>query len=299
MDSVFFVGGIGMTIFADWMAHITALLADWGIFRQSVSTFVLIFSFFIVRFISVMAVRRWNAPSSEEKRRWIVQIKNASLIIFAAALFGIWATEVRTLALSMVAAAAALAISTKEIIQCFLGGLYIASARPFELGDRIEVSGFRGEVMDQNFLSTTLWEVGPWKDVYQLSGRQIVIPNSVFLANPVQNQSLQQEYVLQTVRLILLPGEDWQKLEQTLLTAANAECAEFIEPALRAMNRVQQKEGLEFPRIEPRVSFQYDETGRLHATLRFPTPIQHLSRTEQRILRKVIASRPVPPLATT
>src|SRR5690606_24394117 len=140
-------------------------------------------------------------PSGEDKRRWIIQIKNISFIVLAAGLFGIWATELRAFALSLVAVAAALAISTKEIIQCFLGGFYITSAKPFELGDRIEINGVRGEVIDHNFLSTTLLEIGPAREINQLSGRQLVLPNSVFLSGPLQNQSLQQDYVLQTLRL--------------------------------------------------------------------------------------------------
>jgi len=39
------------------------------------------------------------------------------------------------------------------------------------------------------------------------------------------------------------------------------------------------------------VTFQYGEDGRLRATLRFPTPLDRVSRTEQAILRNVIAAR--------
>jgi small-conductance mechanosensitive channel len=209
----------------------------------------------------------------------------------AAGLFGIWATELRAFALSLVAVAAALAIATKEMIQCFMGGFYKASARPFEIGDRIEVNGVRGEVIDHNFMSTTLLEIGPDKNVFQLSGRQVVIPNSLFLLHPIQNQSMQQDYILQTVRFTLRQDEDWKDLERLLLEAANKECAPFLEPARSAMTRLAQREGLELPRVEPRVTFQYDDYGYLHATLRFPTPMDRVSRTEQAIVRSVIGTR--------
>jgi len=281
-----------MTYLSQSIAELIAVFNSWGVMKQMVSTLVLMLAFLLFRWATIMTIRRWNAPSGDEKRRWIIQIKNISMIILAAGLFGIWATELRSFALSLVAVAAALAIATKEILQCFLGGFYKASARPFELGDRIEVNGVRGEVIDHNFLSTTLLEIGPSREVHQLSGRQVVIPNSMFLVYPIQNQSLQQEYVLQSVRMVVQPGEDWRELERTLLESANRECSSFLEPARLSMARIGQREGLDLPRVEPKVTFQYDDHGHLHATLRFATPLDRVSRTEQAIMRAVIATRP-------
>jgi small-conductance mechanosensitive channel len=280
-----------MSFIADQVYELVKLFESWNVMKQIVSSVVLLLAFLFFRLSVIAMIRHWNAPSGEEKRRWIIQIKNMSIIILAAGLFGIWATELRSFALSMVAVAAALAISTKEIIQCFLGGFYITSVRPFELGDRIEVGHDRGEVIDHNFLSTTLLEIGPSREINQLSGRQIVIPNSVFLTQAIHNQSLQQDYVLQTLKLALLPGEKWQDLERLLLDSANHECKSFLEPALHAMKRMAQREGLDLPRVEPRVSFHFDETSKLQVTLRYPAPLDRVSRVEQAIVRSVLASR--------
>jgi small-conductance mechanosensitive channel len=282
-----------MTLIHDGFADIIALLESWNVMKQAVSSFALIVAFFLFRSMLILTIRRWNAPSGEDKRRWIIQVKNMSFIILAAGLFGIWATELRAFALSLVAVAAALAISFKEIIQCVLGGFYITSAKPFELGDRIEVNGCRGEVIDHNFLSTTLLEIGPQREINQLSGRQVVLPNSVFLLYPLQNQSLQQDYVLQTLRLLIYEGEDWRQTEKLLLEAANRECQPFLEPALHAMSRMAQREGLDLPRVEPRVTVQYDDHGRLHVTLRFPAPAGNVSRVEQAIVRSIVGARAV------
>jgi small-conductance mechanosensitive channel len=277
------------------VTELVGTLKSWDVLKQVVSTLVLFLAFMLFRWATIVTIRRWNAPSGEEKRRWIIQIKNVSLIILAAGLFGIWATELRAFALSLVAVAAALTIATKEILQCFLGGFYKASVRPFEIGDRIEVNGYRGEVIDHNFLSTTLLEIGPAREIAMLSGRQLVIPNSLFLMHPIQNQSLQEEYVLQAIRLHVNAGEDWRELERVLLESANRECSSFLEPARISMARIGQREGLDLPRVEPKVTFQYDDHGSLRATLRFPSPLDRVSRVEQAIIRSVIATREVPP----
>lgn len=275
----------------EWLDEALLLMRSWDVHRQLISSLALALLLSVFRWVCILTVRRWNAPSGDEKRRWIIQIKNISLILLAAGLFGIWATELRAFALSLVAVAAAVAISTKEIIQCLMGGFWKTSVRPFELGDRIEIAGYRGEVIDQNFLSTTLLEIGPAREMNQLSGRQIVIPNSLFLLNSVYNQSLQQRYVLQTTRLCVYPGEDWKALERMLLECANRECSSFLDGARHSMARLALREGLDLPRVEPRVTFQYDDHGKLHATLRFPTPLEKVSRTEQAILRGVLEAR--------
>lgn len=277
----------------DGVAEMMAVLESWNVTKQVFSSTALLVAFLFFRWTLILTIRQWNAPSGEEKRRWIIQVKNVSVIILAAGLFGIWATELRAFALSMVAVAAALAIATKEIIQCFLGGFYITSVKPFELGDRIEINGVRGEVIDHNFLSTVLLEIGPQADVNLLSGRQVVLPNSVFLSHPLKNQSLQQDYVLQTLRVAIAAGEKWQEVERLLLDAAQRECQSFLEPALHAMKRLAQREGLDLPRVEPRTSLQYDDFGRLHITLRFPAPLGHVTRVEQAILRSVVIARPL------
>jgi small-conductance mechanosensitive channel len=280
-----------MSFFVSWSESIVGQLESWGVYRQTLSTVALVIAVVGSRGAGILAIRRWNTPNPEEKRRWIYIIKNAAVAILAIGLFIIWATELRAFALSLVAVAAAVALSLREIIQCVMGGFWKASVRPFEIGDRIEINGYRGEVMDQNLLCTTILEIGPQPGVSQLSGRQVVVPNSMFLIYPVLNQSIQQTYVLHTIRVALVANENFLDLERLLLETANRECAPFLDPARHAMFRLAQREGLDLPRVEPRVTFQYDCDGKVHATLRFPTPVDRVTRTEQLILRHVIATR--------
>src|SRR5688572_8790645 len=106
-----------MEFLTESVTEFVDVLQGFNLHRQSISSLALFLAFMLFRWATIVSIRRWNAPSGEEKRRWIIQIKNVSLIILAAGLFGIWATELRSFALSLVAVAAALAIATKEIIQ--------------------------------------------------------------------------------------------------------------------------------------------------------------------------------------
>src|SRR5690606_32112227 len=83
--------------------------------------------------------------------------------------------ELRTVAISIVAIAVAFVVATKELILCITGSILKMASRSFVIGDRIQVKDFRGDVIDQNLLATTILEVGPGKLTHQRTGRMAVI----------------------------------------------------------------------------------------------------------------------------
>lgn len=264
------------------------LLQQWGVLRQVINTAWLVAVFIFLRLTAVRLIGRWNVQKPEDKRRWIVQLKNLSLFILVVGMFAIWLSELRAVAISLVAVSAAVVLTAKELILCAFGGVYKASVRPFELGDRIEINGVRGEVIDHSLIGTTLMEIGPFKEANQHSGRQVVIPNSWFLEHPIFNQSIQQDYILHNMRIPLGPNDDWKKAEEVLLHAANQECAGYLEPARWSMVRLGQIQGLDLPRVEPRVHFQIQDGGFVNAILRVPALASKTSKTEQAIIRQYL-----------
>ena len=55
------------------------------------------------------------------------------------------------------------------------------------IGDRLEVDGTRGDVIDIQLLRTTLVEINGWLGVDQPTGRVILIPNNFVFKNKVFN----------------------------------------------------------------------------------------------------------------
>lgn len=76
--------------------------------------------------------------------------------------------------------------------------------------------------------------------------------------------------------------------ERILLEAAWAECRPFLNDAKRQMKNLEGRVWLHAPSVEPRVTFQLPEPGRVNLLLRIPCPTQFPSRLEQAILRKFL-----------
>ena len=82
----------------------------------------------------------------------------------------------------------AITFALQQPLFSFLGWFYIMIKRPYQVGDRISIEGSKGDVVDVDYLVTTLWEIdGELVASNQPSGRTITVPNSVVLSSHVKN----------------------------------------------------------------------------------------------------------------
>lgn len=84
-------------------------------------------------------------------------------------------------------------------------------------------------------------------------------------------------------------NENWQRARQRLLEVAAEECAPFTEEAREHVRKLELEHGLDLPRIEPRVTVQVPEPGRVDLSVRIPVRADHRGRVEQRILERFLA----------
>lgn len=234
-------------------------------------------------------IRKMEWHSAEIGRRWVVMIRNVTILVAIFALFVIWAEQLRTLAFSLVGFAVAIGLITKEIAMCLTGGMLRSSSGMFDIGHRIEIHGLRGDVIDMKMLTTTILEIGPERLTHMYTGRAVVLPNSIFLSEPLVNESYTRDYVLQTTVVPLGREADWERAEAHLLQAAEEVCGEFIDGARHHIKRIARREGIEAPPIEPRVTVHLPKPDEINLILRFPTPARRKGRTEQAILRRYLA----------
>jgi len=248
----------------------------------------------VILIVSVLALRsllsrfiRRSVAATELRRKWLVQSRNGLLLLLLLGLILIWGEELRTLALSIVAIAVALVIATKELILCIIGTLLKTVSKSFDLGDRIQVKDFRGDVIDQNLLATTIMEVGPGKITHQRTGRTMVIPNAMFVSEPVVNESFTHDYVFHVFTIPFKREEGWREAQLAFLESAKQHCAPYLEEVRRHMNRIGIKRGLEVPSVDPRVTIQVPTAGEIHLIVRVPAKSGERGFIEQAILTDV------------
>lgn len=75
----------------------------------------------------------------------------------------------------------ALGFAFQDIAANFISGIFMASKKPFEIGDLIEVSGFFGTVKAINLRTT---------EIETFDGNDVIIPNKDVFQNPIKNYML-------------------------------------------------------------------------------------------------------------
>lgn len=251
-----------------------------------ISTAILIAAVLALRAVLGRFIRR-SVASTDLRRKWMVQSRNGLLLLLLLGLIIIWGEELRTLALSIVAIAVAFVVATKELIMCVMGTILKTMSRSFELGDRIQIKDFRGDVIDQNLLATTILEVGPGKFTHQRTGRTVVLPNAMFVGEPVINESLTHDFGFHVFTIPFKREEDWYGAQQAFLASANRICQPYLEEVRRYMNRVSLRRGLEIPSVDPRVTIQVPTAGEIHLIVRVPVKSRERGFIEQSILNDV------------
>ena len=265
--------------------QLVEIIPDRVLLRHLVSSLVLVLVVFGLRYVALRFVRRRLPTHDTLQLRWTSQVRAFSWALLAFGLFTIWAAELQALAVSFVVLAMAVVWATKETIACIQGAVYRLSSNAFQVGDRINVGGIRGDVIDSGLLSTTVLEVAQG---HQRTGRTISIPNSLLMTDPVLNESLTGEYMLHLMTIPLDRNANLAEIERLALDAALDACSDFIDDVRRPIALRYRRHGLNPPLVDPRITYQFVDTKTVNLILRIPVPTRLERTVEQRVLRAVL-----------
>jgi small-conductance mechanosensitive channel len=116
---------------------------------------------------------------------------------------------------------AGIAIALQEAIANFAGWVFIMFGKPFSVGDRIEIDGKMGDVIDIRTSQTSLLEIGNWVSADQSTGRVIHIPNGWFLKKPLANFTQRFNFIWNEIEVTITFESDWKKAKTILSTILN------------------------------------------------------------------------------
>ena len=264
--------------------HFSVLL-DRNVLRDLALTLIFIISVFAVSTGGRKAILRRDDFNFETKRRWLTLLRNCVLGLIILGMIFIWGQEIQTLAVSLIAVAAALVLATKEVILCMLGSIYRTSSRVYNIGDRIEIAGIKGQVIDISLVSTTLVESSRADHHKGNVGRGIKIPNSMLFANPVYNETMMGEFAIQTIHIDIERSADWQRAESILLESGSKIITEYADQLAQHAKDISSDYIIDTPLQQPRVRIILNDIEAIGLQLQLPAPLGLRTKIEQRILR--------------
>lgn len=196
-----------------------------GFYSEYVELFILttlIFIFFGILKAIVKALYSRADVSSKKKyfrNRMIKIVLNVISIILVILL---WGHRISGMVTIISFLSAGIAIAVKEIIFDFFAGIYINMKKIFELEDRIEINGIKGDVVNIRSLGFEVLEVGDRVHAEQSTGRIIHIPNSFVFLYPLKNYTKAFKYIWDEITVKVPLDADIEKTKEVLYDIVNS-----------------------------------------------------------------------------
>jgi small-conductance mechanosensitive channel len=145
----------------------------------------------------------------------------------------IWIEGIAGLATYLGLLSAGLAVALAEVVANLVGFGFILWRRPFEVGDRIEIGGLTGDVVDIRLFQFTLLEVGNWVKADQSTGRVIHVPNGWVFKHAQANFNRGLAHVWNEMPVTITFESDWRRAKE-ILTRILSESQQVSEEMVKA-----------------------------------------------------------------
>ncbi|WP_299397501.1 mechanosensitive ion channel domain-containing protein [uncultured Gelidibacter sp.] len=165
-------------------------------------------------------------------------------------------------------------------IASFIAWIYLILRRSYLVGDRIQIKGFRGDVVEISYLDTSILECsGDYLGNDRLSGRVIRFPNSMILREEVINYSGPQiPFIWNETAIQVAYTSDLQYVETCLLDVAKQDFNKRY-PQISEHN---------YEHWEPAVYFRNNQFAWMEAVISYPVEPTDTTNRRNRILKQVL-----------
>lgn len=165
-------------------------------------------------------------------------------------------------------AGAGIAFALQEVIASFAGWLTIMFGGFYKTGDRVQLGGIKGDVMDIGVLRTTVMETGQWVDGDLYNGRIVLVANSFVFKEPVFNYSGDFPFLWDEIKIPVQFGSDYDKTTELLLSIGKAVAGDLTERSEARWQGLRNRYRLEEAQTDPMVSLTANDKW-VEFTLRY------------------------------
>lgn len=227
------------------------------LYRKLILTVLILLGQIILRRIVIYIIIQINKDSP-----YIYNVRKAAnyaiSILGVILVLGVWIDRLGDLTVALGILAAGLAFALQEVIGSFAGWLTIISGRPFSVGDRIETSNIRGDVVDVGILRTTLMEIGNWLQGDHNTGRIVTVSNAFIFKEPLYNYSAYLRFIWDEISLPITYESDWKKAIEIMIGVVknHPQYQSLMPKAEEQRRQARRKLAVKITSLEPRVFFK-------------------------------------------
>lgn len=181
---------------------------------------------------------------------------------------------------------AGITFTLQELILSIAGSFYIFFVRVYKPGDRIELNGIKGDVIDIDSIYTTLMEMGEWVSSDNYSGRIVKISNAFVFKGPIKNYSMDFPFVWDELNILITYGSDIELAKKIVLETAVDLLSEYTESTTAKWQEMVERYYIENATLEPTLAVGLTDNW-MTLNLRYITDYKLRRATKHRLFEHI------------
>jgi small-conductance mechanosensitive channel len=239
----------------------------------------------IVRFLQRSVVQRIKETDSRYRVRKFVSFLGYILGIIV--IITVFSDKLGGLTVALGVAGAGIAFALQEVIASIAGWFAISFANFYKTGDRVQLGGIKGDVIDIGILRTTLMEVGEWVKGDLYNGRMVRIANSFVFKEPVFNYSGDFPFLWDEITVPVKYGSNYQLARELLQQISNEIVGDYAKQAAISWRDMVKKYMIEDASVEPMVTMIANDNW-VEFTIRYVVDYKKRRSTKDIIFTRII-----------
>jgi small-conductance mechanosensitive channel len=267
-----------------WFEETTGLSSD--VVTNLIKSLVVIIVFVILnKIVSRIIVQK--TEDVFQRYRWRKTQDYITFFFGFLFILSIWIEEFKSLATFFGLLSAGIAIALKDPLTNLAGWLFILWRKPFDVGDRIQLGEYAGDVIDVRIFQFTIIEIGNWVDADQSTGRMLHVPNAKVFTEVLANYTSGFNYIWHEIGVMVTFESNWQKAKDILVHIIKENSEHISISAEAKIKEASKKYMIFYKNLTPIVYTSVKESG-IKLTMRFLCDPRQRRSYEQTIWELVL-----------
>ena len=239
----------------------------------------------LVHFSSSAVTARIEDKDLRYKSRKLLGLLGyAAMLVIAMVIFN---EQMSNITMIIGALGVGVGFALREVIQSFMGWVAVSFWGLYKPGERIQIGGIMGDVIDISPLNTTVMECGGWVKGDLYNGRLVRVSNSVVFKDPVINYSADFPFLWDEIVVQIRTDSDHRMARRIVEEAASQGVGTISAEVKNSWLDFAQHYRVEDAKLEPMVTMSFDANW-LELTLRYVVDYRARRSTKDKLFTLIL-----------
>lgn len=199
----------------------------------------------------------------------------------------IFSDSLGRMAVAFGVAGAGIAFALQEVIASLAGWVAISFGNFYNTGDRVQLGGIKGDVIDIGMLRTTMMEIGHWVNADLYNGRIVKIANSFVFKEPVFNYSGDFPFLWDEIAVPVKYGSDYRLAREIFQGILKETTGEYTQQAKASWAGLMEQYRVDPTEMDPRVYLAANDNW-MDFTLRYVVDYKRRRITKDLLFTQIL-----------